>query len=206
MQAQVVKGLLNASYQDKAPERVKGWKLDTTMGNKGTKVYYNENKGQAAVVHRGTKGLQDWKNNLTYLITGKEGYKHTDRFKRAEKVQNAAEAKYGKQNISTLGHSQGGLLARELGKDTRNVITVNPASLHEKPLKNEYTIRSSADVVSSLYRGGGKQDIVVPSKSRFDVLGNHSYDILDRLGKQKIGKGIRQASAPESFRTEQPEN
>jgi hypothetical protein len=200
MQAQVVKGLLDASYKDKAPEKIKGWTLDTSMGNKGTKVYYNANKGQAAVVHRGTQGLQDWKNNLTYLVTGKEGYKQTDRFKRAEKVQNAAEAKYGKQNITTLGHSQGGLLARELGKDTRNVITVNPASLHEKPLKNEYTIRSSADVVSSLYRGGRKQDIVVPSKDRFDVLGNHSYDILDRLGKQKIGKGIRQPEAPQSFR------
>lgn len=202
MQAKVIKDLLSASYREKAPEKVKGWTLDTSIGNKGSKVYFNQNKNQAAVVHRGTQGLQDWKNNLTYLVTGAEGYKRTDRFKRAEKVQNAAESKYGKQNITTLGHSQGGILARELGKDTRNVITVNPAVLTEKPLKNEYTVRSSSDVVSSLYKGGRKQDIVVPSQNRFDVLGEHSYNILDRLGNMKIGKGIRQPEAPESFRTE----
>lgn len=200
MQAQVVKGLLNASYQEKAPERIKGWRLDTSMGNRGTKVYYNPNKGEAAVVHRGTQGLADWRNNLAYLVTGKEGYEYTNRFERAEKVQNAAEAKYGKQNITTLGHSQGGILARELGKDTKRIINVNPASLRETPYKNEYVVRSDADIVSSLHKTRPNQDIVIPAKSRFNILGEHSYDILDRLGNQKIGKGIREPQQPTSFR------
>lgn len=200
MKAQVVKGLLNASYEKNAPKRINGWQLDTTIGNRGTKVYYNPNKQEAAVVHRGTQGLADWRNNLAYLATGKEGYKQTNRFERAEKVQNAAEAKYGKQNITTLGHSQGAILARELGKDTKRIINVNPASLRETPYKNEYTVRSDADVVSALYKGGRKQDVVVPAKSRFDVLGEHSTDILDRLGNQRIGKGIREPQQPTSFR------
>jgi hypothetical protein len=53
-----------------------------------------------------------------------------------------------------------------------------------------------------LYKGNRKQYIVVPSQNRFDVFCDNSYNILDRLGKMKIGKGIRQPEAPESFRTE----
>jgi len=200
MQAQVVKGLLSASYREKAPKRINGWQLDTTMGNRGTKVYYNPSKQEAAVVHRGTQGLADWRNNLAYLVTGKEGYQRTNRFERAEKVQNAAEAKYGKENITTLGHSQGAILARELGKDTKRIINVNPASLRETPYNNEYVVRSDADIVSSLHKIRPNQDVVVPAKSRFDVLGEHSYNILERLGNQKIGKGIREPDEPTSFR------
>jgi hypothetical protein len=111
------------------------------------------------------------------------------------------QKKYGKQNISTLGHSQGSVLSRKLGKGTKEIINVNPAYTGEKPQKNEYNIRSSSDVVSGLYapvakirsvfspKYAKKHDVTIPTKSSLDVLGEHSYNILDRLGEKEIGVG-----------------
>jgi hypothetical protein len=197
MKAQVIKSLLDASYQNKPPEKIKnGWRIDRDLSNKTAKTYYNKNNNEAVVVHRGTQGAADWLNNVAYL-TG--NYKRTDRFRQGQAIQNKAEEKYGRSNISTLGHSQGAVLARELGGDTKQVITVNPAYKFEKPLKNEYTIRSSGDVVSSLYAPVAKareilypkysasRDITVKSDKEYNPLAEHSYNILDRLGKKEIG-------------------
>lgn len=213
MKARTIKSLLNASYQESPPEKLKnGLRLDKELTTPTVKTYYNKNNNEAYVVHRGTKGASDWLNNVAYL-TG--NYKRTDRFKQAEKIQNKAEDKYGKSNISTLGHSQGSVLARELGKDTKQVINVNPAYKFERPLKNEYTVRSSGDVVSSLYAPVAEarkilypnyskaHDITIKSESS-NPLDEHSYKILDRLGKREIGigasDGIRQSTINEGFR------
>jgi hypothetical protein len=88
-----------------------------------------------------------------------------------------------------------------LGADTKEIINVNPAYAFEKPKKNEYNIRSSSDVVSGLYapvaktRQGlfpnysKKRDITIPTQSATDILGEHSYNILDRLEDSEIGVG-----------------
>lgn len=212
MKVKTIKSLLNASYDKTPPKKLKnGLRLDESLTTPTVKTYYNKNNNEAYVVHRGTQGAADWLNNVAYL-TG--NYKRTDRFKQAEKIQNKAEKKYGKQNISTLGHSQGSILARELGKDTKQVINVNPAYKLERPLKNEYVVRSSSDVVSSLYAPVAKvrsilypkyskaHDITIPSKS--NLLDEHSYNILDRLGNKEIGNGatdaIRQENINKGFR------
>lgn len=200
MKARTLERLIGASYREDPPEQINGWVLDKDIGNRGAKVYYNKRRGEAAVVHRGTQGIRDWQNNLVYLATGQEGYKRTSRFERAERIQNKAEAKYGRDNITTIGHSQGAIPARMLGDDTKRIINVNPAYLLEKPLKNEYTIRSEADVVSALYPKGRKQDIVIPAQNRFNLLEEHSYKILDRLGNATVGKGVREPTVQESFR------
>lgn len=201
MKAGTLKELIGASYREIPPERINGWILDKQIGNRSAKVYYNKNRDEAAVVHRGTQGLKDWRNNLVYLTTGGEGYKRTNRFERAEKIQNKAEEKYGREKITTIGHSQGAIPARILGNDTKRVINVNPAYLLEKPLKNEYTIRSEADIVSALYPKGRKQDIVIPAQNRFNPLEEHSYKILDRLENATIAKGIREPNQTETFRS-----
>jgi hypothetical protein len=214
MKAKTIKSLLNASYDEKPPDKLKnGLRLDKELTTPTVKTYYNKNNNEAYVVHRGTQGASDWLNNVAYL-TG--NYKRTDRFKQAEKIQNKAEEKYGKSNISTLGHSQGSVLARELGKDTKQVINVNPAYKFEKPLKNEYNIRSSGDVVSALYAPVAKarevlypnyskaHDITIESPKKSNILDEHSYNILDRLGKKEIGvgasDGIRQQDINKGFR------
>jgi len=117
-------------------------------------------------------------------------YKYTDRYKQGQKLQTATENKYGSQNVSTLGHSQGNVLARELGQNSKEIIGLNPAYKGEKPLKNEYNIRSSGDVVSIGLHGTNRgHDTLIPAES-LNPLTEHNIDVLDRLDQnQMIGAG-----------------
>lgn len=197
MKASAIADFIDASYSKKPPKELDGFFLDSKLSTEYAKVYYQPSTGEARVVHRGTEGLADWGNNLAYLAGA---YNLTDRYKQGKKVQDAAEKKYGKKNISTLGHSQGAILARKLGSDTKEVINVNPAFKGEIPKKNEYNIRSDADVVSGLYapvskirsiltpETSKKHDITIKSESR-NPLSEHSADITRRLGEKEIGVG-----------------
>jgi hypothetical protein len=196
MKASEISDFIDASYSKNPPKELDGFTLDSKLSNDIAKVYYNPNTGEARIIHRGTEGLKDWGNNLAYIAGA---YELTDRYKRGKKVQEQAEKKYGKKNISTLGHSQGAVLARKLGADTKEVINVNPAFKGEKPKKNEYNIRSSADVVSGLYAPVAKvREVLNPKEKRHDItikaesfnpLKEHSADILGRLGEKEIGVG-----------------
>ncbi|AIW01936.1 MAG: hypothetical protein YSLV7_ORF17 [Yellowstone Lake virophage 7] len=117
-------------------------------------------------------------------------YKYTDRYKQGKKLQTATENKYGAQNVSTLGHSQGAKLGRDLGQNSKEIITLNPAYKGEKPLKNEYNIRSSGDVVSVGLHGTNRgHDTLIPAES-LNPLTEHNIDILDRIDQnQMIGSG-----------------
>jgi len=66
-------------------------------------------------------GVLDWSNNAMYGLVGDVGYKLTPRYKEALKVQQNAEKKYGAKNITTIGHSQGGLQVQIIRrKNSRN--------------------------------------------------------------------------------------
>jgi hypothetical protein len=208
LRATEVRNLLDASYQDEPPQNIGDWVLDNGLSNQYGKVYYKPD-GSAVVAHRGTDTtLKDWGNNLAYAMGN---YENTDRYKQGKSIQDQAESKYGAKNISTLGHSQGSILSRKLGKNTKEIINVNPAYRGEVPLANEYNVRSSKDVVSSLYAPvskiskllyptyTSKHSITVPTDKSFDVLGNHSYEILNKLGDQEIGDGRQYPQLRHSF-------
>jgi hypothetical protein len=195
--AKEIKQFLDASYQYKPPEKIDDWVLDKQLTTKTAKVYYNPQTGEAVVAHRGTEGIKDWANNVAYVVGA---YDYTPRFKKGKSVQDKAEKKYKKENISTIAHSQGSIIARKVGADTKEVINVNPAYTFEKPKKNEYNVRSSGDLVSSLYSPvaktrkllyptySKKHDITIPSQGT-GIVGEHSYNVLDRLGNKEIGVG-----------------
>lgn len=188
-----LKGLLNASY-DKNVKSVDGFVQDENLSTNTSKVYFNPQTGQAVVAHKGTSGFTDWFNNAVYAIGGTKAYKMTPRFKEAERVQHQAEAKYGKDKISTIGHSQAGLQAELLGQNTHEVITLNKATRPFENTKgiNQYDIKSSGDVVSSLnpFQPKHGNDIIIPSKS-LNALNEHSIETLERLENDKsIGRGI----------------
>jgi hypothetical protein len=182
-----IKQMLKASYKD-APERIDDFILDKQLSGKYGVVYYNPNTGQAVVSHRGTLENVDWFNNISYAMGS---YKNTARYEIGRKMQEKAEKKYGASNISTIGHSQGSALARELGQNTKEIITLNPAYKGEKPLKNEYNIRSSRDVVSIGLHGTKRgHDLLIPAKS-YNPLTEHNIDILDRVDQNMMyGAGL----------------
>lgn len=187
-------GLLKASYNKKI-NNVGGFVKDDKLSSKTSKVYHNKDTGQTVVAHRGTSGFTDWLNNAVYAVGGESPYKMTPRYKEASKVQKRAESKYGSDNVSTIGHSQGGLQAEMLGKKSHEIITLNKAT---RPFgtvsgKNQYDISSDKDLISSFnpfhHLNKKGNEIIVPSKSS-NIINEHKINILNRLEKDKmIGKG-----------------
>jgi site-specific DNA-cytosine methylase len=184
--------LLNATYDGK--EKVAGYEIDKSLSTKTSKVYRNPETNQVVVGHMGTEGLMDWGNNAVFALGGKSAYKKTARYKEAEKVQRNAEKKYGAENISTIGHSQGGLQAELLGGKSKETITLNKATMigQNKRNKNQTDIHTSGDIVSSLnpFQKRGKDDIVIKGKS-YNPLNIHSAKSLRGLDEnQIIGNGL----------------
>ena len=194
LSAKELKGLLGASYDPKI-DKVGDFILDSKLSTKTSKVYHNPNSGQTVVAHKGTEGILDWGNNAVYALGGKTAYKLTPRYKEAEKVQKQAEKKYGRQNVSTIGHSQGGLQAELLGGKSKEIITLNKATrpFESNTNKNQTDVRSGRDVVSALnpFEKKSSKNIEIQGDT-YNPLAEHSGDVLDRLDEnQMIGEGIR---------------
>lgn len=183
---QFVKG----SYEDRKGKTTKigEYELDKSLSNATVKVYHDPKTGKTVVANRGTKStsLSDWTNNMAYAVGL---YDKTGRYKQAEETQKKAIAKYGKDSISNVGHSQGAIITRKL-KDkglTNELINVNPASKGEKVRKGETVIKSSGDVVSALVPKG-KRVKVIRAKS-YNPLTEHSSSILE--GDERVyGNGL----------------
>lgn len=173
---------LKGSYGDKLPDNVT---IDKSLSSKRVKVYKKNNDVRAYVVHRGTSNIKDWMTDFKMLL----GYESGNRFKHSEKVQRKAEAKYGAQNITTMGHSLGGRLAEKYGKKSSKIITYNkavtPKSIVESflnPLPSEQTdIRTKNDLVSigsSLQKREGKLEQL--SSNSLNPIKAHNLDQLDK--------------------------
>jgi len=195
-----IQEFLRESYNKNAKENVDGYILDKDISNDYAKVYFNPETHHAVVVHRGTNPeILDWLNNVAYAT----GYYHwTLRNYRGKQIQQLAERKYGAKNVTTLGHSQGAQLARRHGKNSKEIITMNPAYLpNEIQHSNEYRIRSSRDPVSAalgpvnLVKSGldyllgrdNKQNITYKGET-LNPITEHSFETLDRLDPEmRIG-------------------
>lgn len=182
------KDFLKQSYS-KSPKDIDGYKIDKDLSGQRVQVYHNPQNNKTIVVHRGTNSIQDWGTNLSmsFGIKGK-------RFNHAKKIQKQAEEKYGKNNLTTLGHSQGAKWAEMLGNKNNNneVITLNKPTLPldliqgKKVKKNQTDIKTSKDPVSVL-RGlqKGKKARVLKSKT-INPLTEHSVDVLNRLDENEM--------------------
>lgn len=92
----------------------------------------------------------DWLNNLIFLVSD-PGYKLTPWFQTALKMYKSSMKKYNGYKFELLGHSQSGVIVNNLCSDkVRNCISLNPAYKNASLKNNEYTIRSTVDVVSKL--------------------------------------------------------
>jgi len=108
----------------------------------------------------------------------------TARYREAKKVQDTAERVYGANNITTIGHSQGGYQAQLLGDKTHEIITSNKATRPQEVLyrsskkKNQYDVRASDDSVNVFrnpFQTGKEQTI----NTGGDPLKQHATDILN---------------------------
>lgn len=175
------------SYDKKNPvDDINGFIKDKSLSTDEIQTYFNKLNGQVVVVFRGTEGtLTDWSNNAQYVIGN---YENTDRFKRAKTLFNKIIKKYNENNLTLVGHSQGAILSRKLGKNVKEVINVNPASLSEKLMPNEYNIKSKIDVVSMFLKSNDKTTTL--KNTSYNPVAEHSSEILEKVPNQIIGAGI----------------
>ena len=181
----LIKSFLNATYDPNPPSEINAFKIDKDISNESTRVYWDGK--QCVIAIRGTNPtMNDWSNNLSYAMGT---YKSTPRFKEAQDAYDKAVQKYGENNISVLGHSQGGGSASFFPK-SHEIITLNRAYKGESVPQNEWDIHATRDPVSTLLNfRKPPHDIPIKSVS-WNPLTNHSINILDLLPKdQMIGQG-----------------
>ena len=99
-----IKDFLNASYEENPPNKLGEYQLDLELTNLFVKVYFSISNRKVIVIHRGTKEVSDWKNNIWYAINS-NAYNFTKRFKISKNTQNKAQKKYKGYKFETLGHS-----------------------------------------------------------------------------------------------------
>ena len=182
---------LTNSYSKTPEQKIDDFEYDPELSIDRAKVYHDPRTGQAVITHTGTDSSSDWLNNLAIATNT---YKYTPRYKNAKKAQEATEKKYGKQNVSTTGHSQGARLAEKLGKESKEILTLNKATnpFEQHSSKNQTDVRSSGDWVSSLNPLGWMEKnkkVVIPKQSN-DIIKEHSPDVLSRIDpNMMIGEG-----------------
>jgi hypothetical protein len=131
-----------------------GYTLDAKASGQRAKVFVNNNTKNVMIAHRGTAGLAD----VSAVIGGRR--KQSKRFKHAQKVTNAAKAKYAGHTITATGHSLGGTLAQDT-KGTNTQATFKGTLLHDvlfkrrKSTQRDY--RNKGDVYLDETPKGGKE-------------------------------------------------
>lgn len=189
-----MKKLLVASYKKK-PENVQNYQLDDSLSDPRVQVYKRDGTNDVVVVHRGTQGLGDVLTDIKMFF----GFKDGSRFKHAKKIQELAQQKYGKENVTTTGHSLGAKIAEDVGKDSKEIITLNKPTLpldiikkkNCKP-KKQVDIKTTLDPVSilkPLETNNNTENITIPSKT-LNPLDEHSVETLGRLDENMmVGAG-----------------
>ena len=191
--------MLKESYKkpEQRDKKIGDYYIDESLSTPENVVYHNQHTGETKVAYRGTEGtLKDWSNNLKFAVGGMPLYKKTGRYKRAEDIQKQVENKYGTSNLDVLGHSQAGLLAKELGQNASNIVTLNTASspFYKNEKGNQTNIRSTSDLVSAVnklnpFNWGKKSNIEIKSNT-YNPVAEHMPDVLQNLPENTIlGKG-----------------
>ena len=193
MASSSIQKFLDASYANKgkAAQHIDGYDRDNSLSGERVSVYFNPTTKKAVVIHRGTKDIWDWGNNLKMALGW--NMSSTNRFKHSKDIQKQAESKYGAKNVITLGHSLGGKIASDVGGDSDEIITLNKATgigrdAYKKGMgqkDNETNIRTTLDPVSA--KGALAADFTIPSKS-LNPITEHGTGVLDRVNEE-IGKG-----------------
>lgn len=182
-----LKGLLDETYRKGkgANENYGDYQIDKELSTGRAKVYYNPTTGKTVVAHRGSTNLQDWKENFNYTVGIKRKGKA---YKKSEAVQKAAEAKYGTNNLETIGHSKGALHAQSLGQKGL-VQTVNkPVNIRDMSKivvpHTQIDYKSVRDPVSFLRKFQKGNAAKVIKSTTYNPLKEHAVDVLDRIKKK----------------------
>ena len=209
LKSSTLKSLIQSGYDRSS---VEGW--NKIMDTPEVSAFKHIKTPQVVIVLRGTTGtMKDWSNNAVFGLGGEVSYKQTPRYKRAKARVAEIESKYNPQDITIVGHSQGGLLAEIVPSKARETITLNKATRPQDFLfgrrkkKNQYDIRAKYDPVSMF--NTRQTDYSIDEKS-VNPLTQHSAEVLDKkeviYGDRKYGNGMKRGGMIVRSFNERPEN
>jgi hypothetical protein len=124
LQANILRNFLSNGYKKDQAKSLDGYQRDDSLSGQRAQVYHNSGNNQTVVVHRGTQGFQDVITDFK-LAFHPSLYMKSNRFHHAKSIQEQAENKYGKENVTTVGHSLGAKLAADVGGKSKEIITYN---------------------------------------------------------------------------------
>ena len=110
-----------------------------------------------------------------------------------------------KENLSSLGFSQGAVYAYLNGSEGNETIVYNPTPFRGIKPDNTYILRTKNDVVSMFTSRGhlGEDRLTTKDGNWFgDIIGNHKNDVLignyDVIGANEKGENAGEASIPDT--------
>lgn len=130
-------------------EKKKKVKLDPQLSDENTRVFYDENRGNPIIIHRGTQNKKDVIDDaLIGVGLGHLGH----RYKNSIRITKKAEEKYRKP-AHAFGHSYGGWLAENSGAKGR-IFTHNKAvglgDIGKNFPRRQLDVSTKGDLISAL--------------------------------------------------------
>ena len=177
MKSNDLQNILAKSY-DKKTSDYGDYKVDKSLSGQRAQVYTNDATGKVIVAHRGTAGMHDMITDVQFGL----GNTNNKRFDHAQKIQNQAEAKYGKDNVITVGHSLGGLITNKVSDGKQ--ITYNKPTIFNSSNKNELAIKTSTDPFSLNNNRENGRKIVIDNGFSLNPFSNHSTDNMSKLNNE----------------------
>ena len=189
--ANVLRNFLSNGYkkEDQAIS-LDGFQRDGSLSGQRVQVYNKPDTKQTIVVHRGTQGFQDVLTDIK-LAFHPSLYMKSNRFQHAKAIQEQAENKYGKENVTTVGHSLGAKLAADVSGKSKEIITYNkpiiPQEIFKQTRKNETSIRTKMDPISIL--GSFNPNIKQVSTKTMNPITAHNTAQLGEIKNEFVGAG-----------------
>tara|TARA_B100000768_G_scaffold156569_1_gene154198 strand:- start:619 stop:1905 length:1287 start_codon:yes stop_codon:yes gene_type:complete len=190
-------------------EDLGGFNVDSSLSTKDNLVLHNEITGETHVAYRGTTDkmssqfFEDWKVNGE--IAG--GSTHTTRVQEAESQFEQVVSKYGKNNLTVSGHSQGGHVSYEMGvrNDVRgfhynpaiNSTQVTEAGRYAGNVSEQAVFKQPLDFASplayhkNLAKSKTKLNIVQNLHGKDSVIDTHSIDNFAPTPKEVVGDVVK---------------
>ena len=188
--ASVLRDFLTNGYKKNQAKSLDGYQRDDSLSGQRAQVYHNKDNNKTIVTHRGTQGFQDVLTDIK-LAFHPSLYMKSNRFQHAKDIQQRAEDKYGRENITTIGHSLGAKLAADVGGKSKEIITYNkpiiPQEIFKQTKKNETSIRTKMDPVSIL--GSLNPNIKQVSTKTMNPITAHNTAQLGEIKNEFLGAG-----------------
>ena len=200
-----VHGGLDVPYIDD----LDGFKVDESLSSRDNLVLHNEITGETHIAYRGTTDkmsgqfFKDWKVNGE--ITA--GSTHTTRVKDAQVQFDNVASKYGKNNLTVSGHSQGGHVSYEMAvrndvegfhyNPAINSTQVRDAGRYSGNISEQAIFKQPLDFASplaynkNLTKSNTNLNIVHNIHGKDSVIDTHSVDNFAPTPKEVVGDVVK---------------